>query len=317
MKKLAIAILPLFFALVPCLAQTPTGDPLKLNKDEAFVIINELPLYQDQGGALKWKESLTIGDKVQIRGGSQKKKVDGKERDYTKVKSPSGNEGYVRSQYIVPKAQLAVVHADKATIYSEPRDVKVTDKYISGMTIVAVLQDGSSASFAKVLGYDKSQDLYITDPVYIQVEDLTYADADVNASILFTAAMASKSKDIKDSLFKVIQKRYSSTIFFAKIQAAIGGGSASPSSGAAAVPPAERQTQSADGSFTVNDNDVNVRSQPDENSQSVAHLSKGAQVDVVAKTVDTYTVGDSTDYWYKISEPSGWVFGGFLDEEGE
>lgn len=305
MRKLIAFALAALVAALPAVAQAQASDGLKLGKDEAFVLVNGLPLYQEQGGALKWKEGLTLGDKVQLKSGVQKKKVEGKERDYVKVKAPSGNEGFVRSQFVAAKAGLAVVKADKTSVYSEPRDVKITARTIGGMTLLAVLQDGSGPAFAKVVGYDAAQDAYYTDPVYVATEDLSSAEADVNSVILFAAAKAAKSKDVKDSLFKVIQKRYSSSIFFAKIQAALASSSPATQS---------KPTEPAGASFVVNDDHVNVRSQPDEvNGQVVAQLDRGKVVEVVEQTSQSYTVGGSTDRWFRIAEPAGWIFGAFLD----
>jgi hypothetical protein len=309
MKQIPALALALITLALPGFAQSPATDTLKLGKDEAFVILNNLPLYQEQGGSLKWKENLTIGDKVQVKGGVQKKKVEGKERDYLRVKAPSGSEGFVRAQYVAAKATLAVVRAEKATVYSEPRDVKITTKSVSNMTIVATFQDGSTSSFSKIICYDAAQDAYFTDPVYVAIEDLSFADADVNATILYATAAASKNKEIKSNLFKVIQKRYASSIFFDKIQAALTPGAASD-----AAPAAAKQTSTAAGSFTVNDDKVNVRAQPDETGgQVLTQLSKGQIVEVLEQTTQTYVVGGVSDHWYRIANPAGWVFGGFLD----
>jgi hypothetical protein len=313
MKRIAI------FALLAALslgafAQSASA-PLAPN--EGFVIMNSLALYQEQGGSLKYKESLVVGDRVQVKGRIQKMKLDGKEREFLKVQAPSGNEGFVRAAYVVQKASLAVVRTDKAIVYAEPRDVKITSKTISLQTIVAVLSEGSTADFSKIVCYDAQQDAYFTDPVFVAAEDLSSADADINATILFVTASASKSQDIKANLLRVIEKRYPATQFMDRIRSALGAQAGAPAEGqapaAAAPAAASKPTVPKQGKFVVNDDDVNVRDQPDASGQSLARLREGLVVEAVEATARAYSVGGQTGLWYRIVEPAGWVFGVFLD----
>lgn len=311
MKKTLLSLALALFALCG-FAQSSAA--FQLGPNEAFVIMNGLPLYQEQGGTLKWKENLTIGDKVQVKGKIQKIKLEGKDRDFLKVVAPSGAEGFARAPYLVQKASLAVVRADKAVVYSEPRDVKITSKSISQQTVVAVLAEGSSSSFAKIVCYDAAQDAYFTDPVYVAAEDLTAADADINATILFATATSTKNKDIRANLLKVIEKRYSSSIFFDKIRSALDPSAAPQANAPAAQAAPSKPVVAKPGKFIVNDDNVNVRALPDEaNGEVVAQLSKDTAVETVEATARAYTVAGQTGLWYRIVEPAGWVFGVFLD----
>jgi hypothetical protein len=302
MKRIAIIAFCLAATALAGFAQD--SGAFQLQKNEAFIIVNDLPLYAEQGGGnLKWKESLVIGDKVTLLNRTYKFKVEGNEREYLKVKSPAGNEGWVRTQYAVPKCRLAVVRAESATVYSEARDVKMTSKTVSQMTIVAALTDGSTPSFAKVVCYDAVQDKYYTDPIFLAIDDLSYADADISALILYTTAMASKDKGLRAKFYGNIEKNYSSSIFLDKIKAALVPGAAS----------AAKPSSPLSASFTVNDDRVNVRAQPDEvGGQVLAQLSKGTKVEALEATTQTYAVGGQSAAWYRIKEPAGWVFGGFL-----
>ena len=298
MKRL-FAILSLLLAMAGAFAASVP--PLAAN--EAFVIMNNLPLWTEKSGNLEFKEYLVIGDRVVLLNKASTFKVDGKERDYVKVRSPAGNEGWVRAPYVVAKAMIAIVVADKATVYTAARDVSMTTKYISHMTLVAVLQDGSTSDFAKVVAYDATQDVYYTDPVFISRTDLTFAEVDVNAFILFTTARTSKDRTLRANFLKAIEAKYAASVFIAEIRATL----APP----AAQPP--KPTMAATGFFTVNDNNVNVRAQPDEvNGQVLSQLSKGTQVEILEVTVQTYTIGGLTGQWYRIKDPAGWVFGPFL-----
>lgn len=294
MKKTFLMVFVLFAAI-------GSGFSAPLASNEGYVILNNLPLWVEKsGGVLEFKESLVIGDKVGITGKVYKFKQDGKERDYYWAKAPSGAEGYVRVSYIATKAGLAVVKAEKAIVYSEARDVKMTAKVISEMTIVAVLQDGSTPEYARVVGYDAAQDIYYTDPVFVSRADLSFADVDLNALILFASAKGTKDKAIRANFLRLIEAKYSSSLFFQDIKAVLAPESVKPSS-------------AAGGSYTVNDDNVNVRATPDEvGGQVVGKLGKGAVVTVVEATNQSYTIGALKGPWYKIAEPSGWVYGPFL-----
>ncbi len=164
MKKLLFSVLA---ALVGAAAFAQGNGTFQgLGANEGFVILNDLSLYVEKSGSLEYKEAMVIGDKVAVLGRVTKFKLDGKERDFIKVKAASGTEGWARASYVVQNAGLAVVRVEKSSIYSEPRVVKMTGNSISKMTIVAVLKD-SPADYAKVLGYDIAKNAYYTDPVFI------------------------------------------------------------------------------------------------------------------------------------------------------
>jgi hypothetical protein len=299
MKKL-LALAVLGFVLCAVSYAAPLGP------NEAYVLLGGLALWQDQpGGALKWAENLTLGDRVTLLNRTAKFKQDGKERDFVRVRATDGQEGWVRPPYVASKASLAVVSADGAVIYSEPRDVKITSRTISRMTLVAVLQDGGSGNFAKVQGFDVPQNTLLGDSTFVAMEDLTSADADVNAVILYSVASATKNQDVRKNLLKVITNKYGSSLFLPKIQADLGGGAV-----------AARPTAPFSGQFAVIDDNVNVRAAPDEkNGQVVGRLDRDAVVDVVEKTTESYTIGDQTAPWYRIKDPAGWVFGSFLEAQ--
>ncbi len=310
MKKLICIALICIAACTFAAAQASGSGAYTAGQNEALVILNQLGLFTESQGNLTFKESLIIGDKLIITGRVQKFKVDKVDKDFIKVKAPDGTEGWVRAPYAISKASLAVVHADPSTVYSQPRDVSVTAKSISNMTIVAVFQDGSNADWAKVNCFDAVQNIYYTeaDNIFVPREDLSFSDADINSVIIYTTAMAAKSKDIRANLLKVVEKKYASSAFIDKIRAALAPGAA-PASQASTKPSAP-----ASGVYVVNDNNVNVRAAPDETNGSViGKLDKGTEVEVVEATTQAYTIGSLTAAWYRIKDPAGWVYGSFLD----
>jgi hypothetical protein len=215
MKRLAVGI-----AIMSVLCEAAGAAPLAANA--AVVLVNGAPLYEETNKVLKALEYLTLGDIVTLLSKTGVFKESGRDRDFTRIRAFSGKEGWVRTQYIATKAGLAIVKAEEASIYSEPRVVKLTDKHISAMTLVAVLQEGSSSSYAKVQGYDTAQKMLFTDSTYVSVDDLTASEADVNAAILYDVALATRDATVKKNLLKVALMKYGSTMFLDKIQAALG-----------------------------------------------------------------------------------------------
>lgn len=306
MKRIGLFLLAALTFSNVIFAEPPSGGSVYLSQSEAYVILNGLAFYKEEGGSLKWKEGLVIGDRVGLTNRIQKFKIDGKEFEYAKIKSPSGQEGWARVPYLVNKSALAVVKADEAIVYSEPRDVKITNKTISNMTIVAVLQEGSTSGFSKIVCVDTAKNAYYTDPIFVSRDDLAFADSDVNATILYITATGSKNASIKANLYKVIEKRYSNSLFFEKIKAVL-----SPSPAVEAV---DKPTVKTSGSFLINDNNVNVRAKPDEvNGEVLTQLNNGDKVEVIEVTAQKYTIGDQTSVWYRIEQPAGWVFGIFMN----
>jgi hypothetical protein len=215
MKRLMTVICFLsFFAALAAAA------PLASNS--AVLLVNGAALYEDTNKVLKALDYLALGDILTLMNKTGTFSENKKDQDFTRIKAPNGKEGWVRTQFIATKATLAIVKADKAVIYSEPRDVKLTSRFISGMTLVAVLQDGSTSTFAKVQGYDAAQGRLFTDATFVSTSDLTVSDNDVNAGILYDVAAVTKDPVLKKNLLTVAMRKYSGSIFLDKIQTGLG-----------------------------------------------------------------------------------------------
>jgi len=293
MKK-AITVLALLAAFAAAAGAAPTAPNV------GYVLIQGLAMYTDSNAKLTWLEALTVGDAVTPLGRTAKFRVDGKDTEYIRIRATDGKEGWVLPPYVATKASLAVVKVDQSVVYAEPRDVKVTSRFVTGMTVVAVLQDGSGGGFAKIQGYDRVQKRLFTDATYVSLDDLTMADTDVNAAILYTVAVTSDTPAVKASLLKVAMTKYGDSLFLPQIQAAAG----------VAAP---RATTPASGAWVVGYDNVNLRAAPDEkNGQVIGRLMKGTRVEVSEMTRDTYTVAGSTAAWYHLVDPDGWVFGASL-----
>jgi hypothetical protein len=189
-----------------------------------YVILHNSPLYQDNPDkTLKVLEYLTLGDAVTLLGRTATFKEGSVVRDFTRIRAFSGKEGWVRTQFIAVKAVLAVVKADDSLIFSEPRDVKVTGRSISSMTVVGALSEGSTSSFSKVQGWDAPKGALFTESTYMMPSDLTISESDVQAAILYTVATATKNADVKKTLLKLALSKYPDSMFASRIDAVLNG----------------------------------------------------------------------------------------------
>lgn len=289
----------LTFALVVSLAAGAFATPSGPNG--GLVLLHNLPVWQDQmGGKLEWLEDLTLGDKVTLVGRTQNFNKDGKDKEYLRVRTPSGKEGWVRTPYIAVNATLGVIKAESALIYSEPRDLKVTANVMNFLTVIAILDNGSTNDFAKVAAVDPDSEVPFAANTYLTYPDLTIDENDVAAAIMYYVGKSTKNAAVKKNLLVLANKKYASSVFLPKLQTVLGGEAA-----VASVPFA--------GTYTINDNNVNVRSTPSTDGAVVSQLSNGTSVTTKERSAAQATAGTKTDYWYHISAPlDGWVFGSFI-----
>ena len=102
MKKLAAFLL--FSVLLSALAAAAPLAP-----DEAFVLLNDLPLWKESGGILTRLEPLAIGYRLTLLDRGATFTQDGQKRDFVKARAPDGVEGWVRTPFLAPRSSLAVV----------------------------------------------------------------------------------------------------------------------------------------------------------------------------------------------------------------
>lgn len=276
--------------------------PLTAGANEAFVLLNNTSVFKEKSmGVLEWSESLVLGDKVTITSGVLKLKYDGREREYFKVKLASGKEGFVRTILLGSNGTLGVVKTEGALVYTEPRDVKISARTLTRGQVVVVSRESVADPFIRVLGYDAAKDTPFDD-TFVDKSDVSINDVDANAIILLTVAKTQKVEAVKKNLLTLASNKYSTSIFQDLVRAQLD-----------LLNPAPRATKAFSGAFVLNDDKVNVRDLPNEKgSKVVATLEKGRSVTVVEVTAESYTVDGVSAPWYKLAEPSGWVFGSFL-----
>jgi len=286
-------------AILVLLVAVTTASSTPLRPTEAYVLKNGLETWINTGDHLWQSASLAIGDTVTLRGETRTFQRDAETDEYARVGAPRGGD-WVKAKYLCAGSSLAVVKADRATLYDGPQESKKTQRYVSYMTVVAILPEEASAGFVKIKAYDRVQKILIED--FARTNDLTTTEGDVRAAVLYITAIDTPPKRL--AVLNSALSQYPQTIFAQAIRLAVGG--------AAAV---GRESEPADGTFVVTEDNVNVRSAPDEkNGFVIDRLGKGARVHVTEKTKGTYTVAGDTAPWFHLLRPDGWMFGHFLSD---
>ena len=301
---LSVAVLAVSCQKAPQLASAPGA--LTADAKSGFVIRAGLGIYDISDGAAKWLDTLLLGEKLSLQGGTQKATVGADQFDFLRVKRASGAAGWALADYIVSNCVLSVTKTDEVIVYKQPMDAGATGTSLSSAMVVARLNESVTAPFARITWYDPASRT-LSRGVYAHDEDLSTKPDDVQSAVLLMLASGATTPEQKKALLQSAAKSYPSSLFIARIEDA---------ATALAAPPVARATEKFFGTMVCTDNGVNVRDAPDEKSGSVvATLTKGQKVEVEEQTTDSYTIGTDTAPWYRIKEPAGWVFGAWLGPE--
>jgi hypothetical protein len=310
----AIVVAASLLLLVSCSqkGEAPAGmqesqGSLVSDAKSGFCILNNLAFWDQQSnGALKWKASVQLGEKLQLLDQTVKAVEPGSstEREFIQVRRDSGVEGWIRSEYVVPNSILGVITSEEAVIYTQPKNTAATAEAIPNLTVLAVLKDSAGQSFIKVTLFDK----YLRSGIFLRNEGVSTRSSDVESAILLILARQSDKENLKKTFLESAKKDYPDSIFAATIDGALS---------VLADPTAGREVEEFSESLVSRDDNVNVRAKPHEESLKVGKLMKGQQVDVVQKTTQEFAIGNTSAPWFKIKDPEGWVWGGYLGSTQE
>jgi hypothetical protein len=269
----------------------------------ALVIMADLQLWSIAQDALTFKESIPIGEKLALLGQTEKLTQSGKERTFLHARRVSGSEGWVRSDFVVSNAILAVITTDDPVLYTAAGNTAATTETIPRMTVVAIHADTGGMSFIRITCYDTKAKMLLKG-VYLRNEGVSSLSADVQSAILLQLAASSKNAKQREAFLSSAIKDYPESIFQPELREALS--PQAPASSRIAV-------VAASGTMKVVGDAAKVFDAPDSAEGKVlATLPKGQAVEVEEKTTEAVTLGGQTAPWYRIREPSGWVFGAAL-----
>jgi hypothetical protein len=266
----------------------------------SFIIRTGAGLYEKGDDGLKWKDSLGIGQSVQVTGGSSKAKIEKNEYEVLPVTLESGSEGYVIAQYVAADATLGAVVSDLATLYKRPKDTAVLATIVPIMTIVATYPAEGGSDFYKIVGYDSATGERYADR-YLAASDVSVQGSDVNAALLMFAIKGVSKKEQKRKLINTILTKYPASAFSGKVQEL-----------QIALEPEKMGTVPMAGEYVATESGT-IRDIPSVFGASVKKLAKDDAVTAVEATTEKFTIGEESAPWVRVSAPAaGWVFGQIL-----
>jgi hypothetical protein len=267
----------------------------------AYVIRTGAAFWSLADGKLKWEESLQLGTEISVTGPAVKASSEGKEYSVLPVKLDTGKDGYIIDSQIGEGDSLAVVTSDLATLYKQPKDTAIMSVILPKMNVVVVTNDSANPEFLKFAGiHSESYARY--DQYYVLASDVSTAVDDVNTALLLDAARSMKKKEQRQKLVGTITSKYPASVFTGVVQEY-----------QIALDPASMGTEAVGSAYTSKGAGI-VRDIPSVFGAEVKRLKAGDAADVAEWTTESFTIGEDTARWFRISSPvEGWIFGAALE----
>jgi hypothetical protein len=255
---------------------------------------------------VKWVRYINAGETVEWKDESRKlinPAANNAENEYYRVYT--GGDYWIRDYAIEGPAEPGIITSSETVLYSQPdlgSPLTSGTNTIHQYTIVAVDPEPQSG-FLKISAYYAANGKYfVVNQRYVKAENVSTDINDVKGISLYQLAMATEDPVVKkellnnalslsDRYYDLIQRALIETEYAGKIET---------------ITPQD---------FTVVEDELYVYDRPDEDSgEWVDIIEYGNTVTAVARTKERSSLyGAGADYWYKIAEPEGWVFGAYLE----
>lgn len=199
--------------------QSTTLPPATIADSKSCFALTDLTFWELSGTSLTQKGSVQVGEKLALLGQARHVTMSGKERDLLRVRRDTGAEGWVRGDYVISNAILAVTTAD-AVIYSVPRNTAATTDSVPRMTVLAIHSDSGGMPFIHVSFYDPQQSSVRGD-IYLRNEGVSARPDDVQAAILLQLAAESNNQRQREAFLTSGIKDYPGSLFLPQLQDAL------------------------------------------------------------------------------------------------
>ncbi|MDR1506730.1 MAG: SH3 domain-containing protein [Treponema sp.] len=275
------------------------------------VVLIRASLWELQNGnQVKWVRYVNAGETVEWKGESQKliNTSDNKEYDYYRVHA--GGDYWIRDYAVKGPAIPGVVLAEGAMLYSQPDlglPLMSGTNTIHQYTIVAVdpevvVDPKTSTRFFKTNAYYIADGkYYVVNNRYVKEENISTDPNDVRGMSLYQLAMATENLLAKRELLNnalAVSGRYHELVQRELVE----------------LDYADRIETMDARDFVVIEDDLSVYDRPDETGSQVEYVEYGQTVTATARTKEPVNLYGITDYWYKIQEPKGWIFGAWVSD---
>ncbi len=296
MKRLITLALAVALTVTSAFAQEAT---------KAFIVKEGASLWSLKGNAMTWEASLPLGmELLSAAKTTTSGNYKGTAYDLIKVKTDAGEEGYVIDSLVARDVRgLVTVTGAIATVYNQPTDRGITENIASRMTVLAFSNVPGKADYFKVTGYDCVTGAKIADK-YLLISDVSVLERDLQTAMLLTALKDYKKNALKIKTIQIINQKYPGSTF-APIVGEI----------KAALEPDTIPVEDYAATLTATDT-VNIRDIPSIFGTVVVAVKKGEKVTAIKRTTASFTIGEDTGRWTKITTPKeGWVFDAWFESD--
>lgn len=251
---------------------------------------------------LKWIRSASAGDTVEWKDENRRLVYRNEENGYCRVYA--GGDYWIWEGFIRGPAEPGVIIGPETILYSRPEPTGVItsgNNMIPQNTVVAVHPEQSSGFLKISAYYVNAGRAYRVDQRYVKTENVSTDVNDVKGIALYQLAMITEDVRSKreflnnalsfsDRYYDLVQRALIETEYADKIETI------------------------AAQDFIVAEDRLNVYDRPDGDSgEWVDTVDYGATVTALTRTKERSSLYGASGYWYKITQPEGWVFGAYLE----
>ena len=274
---------------------------------------------EDEDGNISYKElgALGQGETVLLLDGEIDYVMIGADRLYLAPTHVNDEDVFINVWYLLPKQRLGVVIADtEAEVFDGLDPMNITTDTVPRGTVIGIAPLESKDN---PLSRQRFVASYVLQPSEEYHYFGTWAEFYLDSSVISTkqsdlkmaevlANLHKKDKSLWGKILDDAEKIYADSNFIRDAEEM-------RDQAITSTYASQRETESFTWSGELNDDQVNVRTDPDETLNNVVgQLNYADVVSIIEKTVQQYTIGDYTDYWYKIEKDDieGWIFGQFI-----
>ncbi|MEO1450207.1 MAG: SH3 domain-containing protein [Bacteroidota bacterium] len=249
-----------------------------------------------RGKEAKYLTGINFGEVVTLTGESEEIKAEN--RTYIEVSLSDGKTGWVNDYLFAVQSQRAVA-LKTIDVYKRPELTTFTGKKFEEGDIFALGQS-NNPTWAPASGKEKTRD------GWVPLTNGTYStdEVDVTVAIMLDRAMSEKDPRKREDLLNNLASNstFSSSPLMRLVDEAI--------NKAEAVPELQ------DNQLMITAENLNVRSEPDNEADNVVFQLNNGDVCTIVEKGAQMEIRDMNDFWYKIEKDgqTGWVYGHFTSK---
>jgi hypothetical protein len=244
-------------------------------------------------------------DQGELVGASDKLEKSTKGWDYTQIKRSNGVEVWALASYLIKGTRPGII-VKEHFLYTEAKASALTSEKVGVYTIVAGYRDPKNPGFTQISYTYGKDNTSIKHKAYIKSENVSFFDADIQATLLFNKAQKAKDAEVKKEFLKSAVDLDSPSfrqVFATELAVLENVNDDSASKGS-------KDAVEYTGIFIGTEDGKYFHESPDASSSETESVGKNEEFTVDQRTKGTDEIDGARDYWYH-SEGKGWIFGGY------